>query len=327
MGPSALAQVLRPLTSYTHEQLIVGLQTSDDAAVFRLSADQAIIQTVDFFTPVVDDPYTYGAIAAANSMSDIYAMGGEVAFALNIVAFPERLNPDILTRVLAGGAGKVMEAGGVIAGGHTVTDDEPKYGLSVTGFVHPDRVWRKSGARPADTLFLTKPIGTGVIATALKNDCAPVDFVDTAVTAMLTLNKHAAGAARAVTPNACTDVTGFGLLGHLHEMAERGGVRMRLVAGAIPILPGALELAKAGQKAGGLGRNRDYFSQIGVAIDPAIDRDLADLLYDPQTSGGLLFSVAPASIPAFEAAFAVQSLPLWRIGEVEVGSGIVVEPS
>src|SRR4051812_29622754 len=175
MGPATLAQVLRPLSLQTHPDLIVGLQTSDDAAVFRLSSDQAVVQTIDFFTPIVDDPYTYGAIAAANSMSDVYAMGGDVAFALNVVAFPDGLDPSILSRILQGGADKVEEAGGIIAGGHTVTDAEPKYGLSVTGFIHPDRIWRKAGAIAGDLLFLTKPIGTGIVSTALKNGVAPTD--------------------------------------------------------------------------------------------------------------------------------------------------------
>lgn len=326
MGPSALAQVLRPLSTRTHDQLIVGLQTSDDAAVFRLSADQAVIQTIDFFTPIVDDPYTYGAIAAVNSMSDVYAMGGDVAFALNVVAFPEGLDPGILTRVLEGGADKIQEAGGVIAGGHTITDDEPKYGLAVTGFIHPDRVWRKAGAQPGDLLFLTKPIGTGIVATALKNGRAPAAVIDAAVAAMLTLNRAASETARAASPHACTDVTGFGLLGHLYEMSERGEICIRVTASAVPLLPGALELARAGQKAGGLSRNRDYFTHVGVAIDPAVDIDLADLLYDPQTSGGLLFSVAAESAATLQDAFAARSLPLWRIGQVEAGSGVIVEP-
>ena len=226
MGPEALAQVLQPLSHRTHEQLIVGLQTSDDAAVFRVSADQAIVQTVDFFTPIVDDPYTFGAIAAANSMSDVYAMGGDVAFALNVVAFPDTLDPSILSAILQGGADKVAEAGGVIAGGHTVTDPEPKYGLAVTGFIHPDRIWRKGGAVPGDVLLLTKPIGTGVISTALKNQQATDVVIAGAVESMLKLNRAASETARPFTPNACTDITGFGLLGHAFEMAERSGVQL-----------------------------------------------------------------------------------------------------
>src|SRR5215216_4336159 len=211
MGPGALAQVLRrsSLSLQTHPDLLVGLQTSDDAAVFRLSSDQAIIQTVDFFPPVVDDPFTYGAIAAANSVSDIYAMGGDVLFALNVAAFPDDLPTEILTRIFEGGSSKIIEAGGVIAGGHTVTDDEPKYGLSVTGTIHPDQIWTKAGARPGDRLFLTKPIGTGLITTAHKNGVVASEHFEPALASMLRLNKGASVAARAVAPHACTDVPGF----------------------------------------------------------------------------------------------------------------------
>lgn len=326
MGPAALAQVLRPLSHQTHERLIVGLQTSDDAAVFRLSADQAVIQTIDFFSPIVDDPYVYGGIAAANSMSDVYAMGGDVCFALNVVAFPEDLDPSILTRILQGGSDKVREAGGVIAGGHTVTDAEPKYGLSVTGFIHPDAIWRKAGARPGDTLFLTKPLGTGIIATAIKNQRAEPEVAQAAINAMLTLNRAASEAARTAEPHACTDITGFGLLGHAFEVAERSGVRLRLSAASIPLLPGAAELARAGQRPGGLGRNRSHFEQQGVTIDASIDAALANLLYDPQTSGGLFFSIDPVCAEPMRAAFDERGLPLWRVGFVEPGHGVVVEP-
>jgi selenide,water dikinase len=325
MGPGALAQVLQPLSQRSHERLIVGLQTSDDAAVYRVSTDQAVIQTIDFFTPIVDDPYTYGAIAAANSMSDVYAMGGDVAFALNVVAFPDGLDPSILARILQGGADKVEEAGGVIAGGHTVTDDEPKYGLSVTGFVHPDRIWRKAGAQPGDLLVLTKPIGTGIIATALKNQIAPPDAVEAAVTSMLTLNRAASEAAREAMPNACTDITGFGLLGHGYEVAERSSAKLRLSAAAVPLLPGALAMARAGQKAGGLGRNRDYFAALGVRAAAGLDLDLLDLFYDPQTSGGLLISVPNERVARLRDAFERRGLALWEIGRVEAGSGIDVE--
>ena len=223
MGPETLAQVLRPLTRHHHPDLIVGLQTSDDAAVYRLSDDQAIIQTVDFFPPVVDDAFAYGAISAANSLSDVYAMGGDVLFALAVAAFPDDLPREILTRIFEGGSSKVIEAGGVIAGGHTVTDDEPKYGLSVTGTIHPDRIWTKAGAKPGDLLFLTKPIGTGLITTAHKNRVVEDTHLQAAMDSMMKLNRAASVAARAVGPNACTDVTGFGLLGHGFEIAEKSG--------------------------------------------------------------------------------------------------------
>lgn len=325
MGPAALAQVLRPLSLRTHPDLIVGLQTSDDAAVFRVSANQAVVQTIDFFTPIVDDPYTYGAIAAANSMSDVYAMGGDVALALNVVGFPDDLDPSILSAILQGGSDKVTEAGAVIAGGHTVTDMEPKYGLSVTGFVHPDKIWRKAGAQSGDVLFLTKAIGTGIVSTALKNGAATPEDVDAAVRSMLTLNKAASESARNMTVNACTDITGFGLLGHALEVADRSGVRLLFNSADVPLLPGALEYAKAGQTPGGLHRNRAHFEAAGVSLDPAIDPILALLLFDPQTSGGLLYAIPAAHAGELEQRFAENDLPLWRIGEVEAGTGVVVK--
>lgn len=325
MGPEALAQVLRPLSQRSHPDLLVGLQTSDDAAVFRVSADQAVIQTVDFFTPIVDDPYVYGGIAAANSMSDVYAMGGDVKFALNVVGFPDTLEPAVLSAILEGGADKVAEAGGVIAGGHTVTDAEPKYGLAVTGFIHPDRIWRKGGARPGDVLLLSKPIGTGIVSTALKNQAAPVEAVDAAVTTMLQLNKHASELARAFEIHACTDITGFGLLGHAYEVATRSAVQIRISAASVPLLPSALDLATSGHKPGGLGRNRRYYEQHGVQIRGEVGVDLADLLFDPQTSGGLLFSVPPMTAQAMLAAFRDAECPLFEIGDVRTGSGVTVE--
>jgi selenide,water dikinase len=252
---------------------LVGLQTSDDAAVFRLSPEQAIIQTIDFFTPIVDDPWTYGAIAAANSMSDVYAMGGDVLLALNVAAFPQSLDPAVVSAVFEGAATKVSEAGGVIAGGHTVVDDEPKFGLSVTGTIHPDRILTKAGARPGDRLFLSKPIGTGVVTTALKRDAVDAADLAAAVEAMLTLNRAASAAAREVAGvHACTDITGFGLLGHAAEVAAKSDVGLRLRAGAVPLLTGAERYAAAGHQAGGLGRNRDHFAGHGAGIrfDPAV---------------------------------------------------------
>jgi selenide, water dikinase len=326
MGPEALAQVLQPLAIRTHPNLIVGLQTSDDAAIFRVSAEQAIVQTIDFFTPIVDDPYTYGAIAAANSMSDVYAMGGDVQFALNVVAFPDNLDPSILSAILRGGSDKVAEAGGVIAGGHTVTDDEPKYGLAVTGFVHPERVWRKAGARPGDRLYLTKPLGTGIVATALKNQVAVSEHIAAAVRSMELLNKAASEAARTFSVSACTDITGFGLLGHAWEVADRSEVRLRFEADSIPILPGVLEYARAGQIPGGLNRNRSYFEAAGVAFAKGVDPEMISLLFDPQTSGGLLFAIPADQVAAFDTAFAERGLSLWAIGCVEAGTGVVVEP-
>lgn len=329
MGPSALAQVLRPLTLATHPDLIVGLQTSDDAAVYRIAPDLAVVQTVDFFTPIVDDPWAYGAIAAANSMSDVYAMGGNVLFALNVAGFPEELPASMITTIFEGAAAKVAEAGAVIAGGHTVTDAEPKFGLVVTGAVHPDRVWTKAGARPGDVLFLTKPIGTGIVATALKRDKAQPEDVAAATDSMLTLNRAAAETARAAGGvHAATDITGFGLLGHAAEMADKREVGLRISADAVPLLPGTENYAAAGHIAGGLGRNRAYFEthRGGIRFAPDVDPTLQTVLFDPQTSGGLLFAVDPALADPFRAAFGVAGVPLWQIGEVVVGAGIDVAP-
>ena len=329
MGPAALAQVLRPLTRHTHPALLVGLQTSDDAAVYRLSDEQAIIQTVDFFPPVVDDPFTYGAIAAANSMSDVYAMGGDVLLALNIAAFPSDLPTDLLSAIFEGGASKVTEAGGVIAGGHTVTDDEPKYGLCVTGMIHPQRILTKAGAEPGDLLFLTKPLGTGVITTAIKQEAALPSHAQAAVDSMLTLNRTASLAARSVGVHACTDVTGFGLLGHAAEIAAKSGVRLAVVASSVPLLDGALAYAADGHLPGGVARNRDYYTTndaAPVTVDPAIGPNLDALLFDPETSGGLLLTLPADRAAALRAAFADCELPLWEIGEVTAGAGINVLP-
>lgn len=328
MGPAALAQVLRPLTLTTHPDLVVGLQTSDDAAVYRLAPDLAIVQTVDFFTPIVDDPWTYGAIAAANSMSDIYAMGGKVLFALNVAGFPESLPPHIITAIFEGAAAKVAEAEAVIAGGHTVTDEEPKFGLAVTGTVHPDEVWTKSGARPGDVLFLTKAIGTGIVATALKREVAEASDVAAAVESMLTLNRAASETARAAGGvHAATDITGFGLLGHASEMAEKSGVCLQINASQAPLLPGVARYTEAGNVAGGLGRNRAHFEeQGGVRFDPAVPELIRTILFDPQTSGGLLLAVAPDHTSALQDRFAAAGLSLWRIGMVTSGAGIDVLP-
>jgi len=325
MGPAALAQVLSPLLRHTHPDLLVGLQTSDDAAVYRLSDDLAIIQTVDFFTPVVDDPWTYGAIAAANSMSDVYAMGGDVLLALNIAAFPDDLPPSVLRAVFEGGASKVSEADGVIAGGHTVTDDEPKYGLCVTGTIRPDRVLTKAGARPGDRIFLTKPLGTGAITTAIKNEAADPVHVAAAVNSMLTLNRAASLVLRELDVHACTDITGFGLLGHASEVASKSGVALRLSAGAVPLLPGVLDYAAVGHLPGGLWRNRDHFGAAGgVAIEAGVGPDLEAVLYDPETSGGLLITIGDDQATRLRDAFDAASLPVWEIGEVGAGAGIAV---
>jgi selenide,water dikinase len=315
------------LAEHTHPDLLVGLHTSDDAAVFRLRDDLVMIQTLDFFSPIVDDPFTFGGIAAANSMSDIYAMGGEVTIALNIAGFPSHLPGQILAVIMDGGAAKVAEAGGVIAGGHTVDDAEPKYGLCVTGLAHPSQVLTKAGASPGDRLFLSKPLGTGIITTAIKRDAAERVHADAAIRWMLALNRDAARAAAAFRPHACTDITGFGLLGHGSEMAEKSDVALHIEASAVPIMDGARAYAEAGHLAGGLGRNRDHFANSGgVTVDGGVPDDVAAVLWDPQTSGGLLFSVDASSAPMFRQKFVDASVPLWEIGAVSEGAGVYVRP-
>src|SRR5262245_14794927 len=286
MAPGDLQEVLsvlrRPtLSAETARNLLVGLGVADDAAVYRISEDLALVETVDFFPPVVDDPWTWGAVAAANAMSDVYAMGGDVMFALAVAGFPREMDKAIIAEVFRGGAEKVAEAGGVIAGGHTVVDPEPKYGLCVTGRVHPDRVLIKGGLRPGDRLFLSKPLGTGVITTAAKNDKAPDDVLQGAVASMLRLNRGAARVAGQFGAAGATDITGFGLLGHAAEMIEASGAGVVLTAGRLPLLPGALALAEAGQFSGGMKRNRRHLDTTfgsRLQIDPAVPTPLADLL-------------------------------------------------
>lgn len=342
MGPGDLAQVLRPLAPHTHPNLIIGLVPGDDAAVYLISESQAIVQTLDFFPPIVDDPYTFGAIAAANSMSDVYAMGGEVRFALNIVAFPTDLDKAILTTILQGGADKVYEAGGIVAGGHTVTDPEPKYGLCVTGLVDPAQVMSKAGARPGDTLLLTKALGTGVITTAAKNDRVEPAHLQGAVDSMLRLNGPAARVFRWAGVRACTDVTGFGLLGHASEMAQAGGVQFRIDSSSVPLLEGALDYVKSKQIPGGTGRNREYLltsyvegeqeaahptgtqTTVRVRTEGNVLRELMTLLFDPQTSGGLLAAVPAGRLASVRSALKDQGVSSWPVGEVEPGGGVVV---
>lgn len=275
--------------------VLVGTSTSDDAAVYRVSDDLAIVQTVDFFTPVVDDPYWFGAIAAANSLSDVYAMGGTPAFALNIVAFPRNsaaVPLSALAEILRGGSDKAKEAGIEIVGGHTVDDNEPKYGLCVTGFIHPDKIWRNVGARPEDKLVLTKPLGTGIITTALRAGKAPEDATQGAIQSMAALNAAAAEVGRRIGVHACTDITGFGLLAHLLEMLSEGDVGARIELSAVPVLQEARELARQGHIPGGTRRNRQCVAGC-VAFDGRVSEEEMLLLCDAQTSGGLLFAVAP----------------------------------
>lgn len=327
MGPEALAQVLSPLnglfTSESQPGLMVGLGIADDAAVFRVNARTAVVATLDFFAPLVDDPYTFGAIAAANAMSDVYAMGGEVALALNIAAFPRDMAPETVTEILRGGAEKVAEAGGVVAGGHTIWDEEPKYGLSVLGLVNPRRLLSKAGLKPGDLLYLTRPLGTGAILTAGRAHEAARPWVDGAIASMLRLNRHSSHLARQARLQAATDVTGFGLLGHLWEMVERSGVAAEVAIDAVPLLRGAVESVAMGAHTGGEQRNLDWLAPHVRIKGPADERPLA-LLYDPQTSGGLLLGCPPRRAAKLESAFARDGEPLWRIGRVVPGPPAIV---
>jgi selenide,water dikinase len=321
--------VLRPLEQRADPNLLVGLQTSDDAAVYLLSDELALVQTVDFFPPVVDDPYTYGAIAAANALSDIYAMGGQPLLALNIAAWPEDRPLEYLTRIFEGGADKAAEAGIVVAGGHTVTDDEPKYGMVVTGRIHPQRVLTKAGAQPGDLIYLTKPIGTGVITTALKAQKVDPAHLEAAVASMLRLNRRASQLVLDHGAHACTDVTGYGLIGHATEVALKSRVRLVIGASDVPLLEGAEGYARQGFLPGGARRNRAYFGEgpqrmvTRVADVPEV---IWELFFDPVTSGGLLVTVPREYVLALEAAFQETGEPLWRIGRVEEGIGLVVLP-
>ena len=304
--------------------MLVGLDPADDAAVYRLAPDQALIVTTDFFTPVVDTPYEFGAIAAANSLSDVYAMGGRPILALNIVAFPPQLPPDILTEILRGGAEKARQAGVVIAGGHSVQDQEPKYGLAAIGLVHPDRLMTKTGARPGDLLVLTKPLGTGVITTAGKQEKVKADDLARAIVWMQRLNDRAAHLAQDFGLRGATDITGFGLLGHALEMAEASGVGLEIDLGAVPLMQGAKEYAARGLFPGGTQDNRDFFGPKVDAAKHLLESEVK-LLFDSQTSGGLLLCMPADKRDAFTARAAALELPVWFIGRVSDGSGIAVE--
>ena len=275
---------------WKNPRVLVGFETADDAGVYKLTEDCALIQTVDFFTPIVDDPYTYGAIAAANALSDVYAMGGKPISAVSIVAFPGKGEPELLLEVLQGGAEKMREAACSVIGGHSVNDEEMKFGYAVTGVAHPKRYWRNVGARPGDTLLLSKPIGTGVISTAAKRGAATASDVTASIASMLELNRAAAEALDGLNVHACTDVTGFGLLGHLKEMCAGSQITAVVSAQAVPLLSGALTYSHEKAHAGGLKNNRD-FAGCAVEYGAEIDPDLDALLYDPQTSGGLLVAI------------------------------------
>lgn len=322
MAPGDLQEVLavlKPEDHRHHSDLLVGLGRADDAAVYRIGPDLAIVETVDFFPPVVDDAYTWGAVAAANAMSDVYAMGGQVMFALAVAGFPRELPKAIIAEVFRGGAEKVAEAGGVIAGGHTVIDNEPKYGLCVTGRVHPDRILIKGGLRPGDRLLLSKPLGTGVITTAGKDGKASAEVLAGAVQSMLRLNRAAAEVAAECGVRGATDITGFGLLGHAGEMVEASGAGLLIAASRLPLLPGALALAEDGNFSGGMKRNRRHVesvfgSRLTIAAD--LPAALAGLLFESETSGGLLFSVGQDRVSRAMDGFTRRGESCWEVGEV-----------
>jgi selenide,water dikinase len=306
-----LDKVLASVPRWANENVLIGFDTADDAGVYKLTAELALVQTVDFFTPIVDDPYTFGAIAAANALSDVYAMGGQPISALSIVAYPAKGDVDDLQRILQGGAEKMREAACSILGGHSVADDEIKFGYAVTGTVHPACVTANAGAVAGDALVFTKRLGTGVIGTALKRGLAAPEHVEESVKQMLTLNRRAAEEMLRLAVHGCTDVTGFGLIGHAREMALASGVTLEIDAARVRFLPGALDYARLGAVPGGLGNNREFASCV-VESARELPREIEDLLYDPQTSGGLLISLPEADAARLELALD----GAYRIGRV-----------
>jgi selenide,water dikinase len=309
--------VLGKLARQHDPNVLVGFDHADDAGVYQIAPDQALVQTVDFFTPVVDDPYTFGQIAATNALSDIYAMGGKPLTALALVCFPEKADLEILERILAGGLSKMIEAGCTVIGGHSIRDDETKFGYSVTGLIHPKKVLTNAGAKPGDALIFTKALGTGVISTAIKKGKAEPAWIDAAIQSMTTLNKQAADVISKAEyrVHAMTDVTGFGLIGHAREMALASNVALRFFSKNVSILPGALECIRAGYIPGGLNNNRD-FAECVVRYEDGVPEDVKSLLFDPQTAGGLLISVASEDSAQLTRSLQAAKVPAMRIGEV-----------
>ncbi len=317
-----LSELLAGLAPASSDALLVGLDPPDDAAVYRLSDDQAIVLTTDFFPPMVDDPDIFGAIAATNALNDVFAMGGRPLVALSIAAFPEELPLETLRTILDAAGAKVSSAGAILAGGHTIRDATPKYGLAVAGTVHPDRIWRKTGARAGDALLLTKPLGTGLVLTGAREGLLGAAELDEATNRMTELNDRAADTLRAFEPNAVTDVTGFGLFGHAHEVAERSSVRLVIEADRLPALSGAREAAANGLRTGGDPRNREF---AGSAVElVGVAPEIAALGFDPQTAGGLLVAIPSERAAVVEATFRRDRLFVARIGHVEEGSGVRV---
>ena len=332
LSPSVLDAVLKRLPAQTDPNLLVGFETSDDAAVYRLREDLAIVQTVDFFTPIVDDPALFGQVAATNSLSDVYAMGGRPVSALTIVAFPTSSSPDILEQILRGGLVKMTEAKCTVVGGHSIRDDELKFGYAVTGVMHPGRIWKNVGARPGDLLLLTKPIGTGVISTALKQGRAEATWVAASTASMTRLNFDAAealheveNAAQGESPvHAVTDVTGFGLLGHAREMAIGSRVSLKLDHRRVAYLPGAVEAARAKFFSGGMKNNREFVEDC-ASFSPGVPEEFQALFFDPQTSGGLLVALAPEAVAAAQSALERRAVSAQLIGEVVAKRSPLIE--
>jgi selenide,water dikinase len=317
-----LEELLQGFVPVEAENLLVGLAPADDAAVYKLDDERALIFTLDFFPPVVDEPGDYGAIAATNALNDVFAMGGTPLLALSIAAFPEELPVEMLAEIFAAADAQVRAAGGLLAGGHTIRDDEPKYGLAVIGTVHPNAIWPKSGARPGDALFVTKPLGTGLIMSGYKNALTGTQPLERAIRWMRTLNMEAADVLRSFVPNAVTDVTGFGLFGHAHEVASRSGVRIVLESERFPAIDGALDMARKSVRTSGDPRNRDFAGR-HLTLQ-GVPETLVALGYDPQTAGGLLVSLPQEQSPVLEAEFERRGLFIRRIGSVEEGAGVLV---
>jgi selenide, water dikinase len=309
--------VLGKLARQHDPNVLVGFDHADDAGVYQIAPDRALVQTVDFFTPIVDDPYTFGQIAATNALSDVYAMGGKPLTALALVCFPEKADLEILERILAGGLSKMIEAGCTVIGGHSIRDEETKFGYAVTGLIDPKKVLSNAGAKPGDALIFTKALGTGVISTAIKKGKAEPAWIDAAVQSMTTLNKQAAEVIqqRGFVIHAMTDVTGFGLIGHAREMALASNVALRIFSKAIPILPGALDCIRAAYIPAGLKNNRD-FAECLVGYDAGVSEDLRTILFDPQTAGGLLISVAPEDTGKLTGSLTSAGVSAVQIGEV-----------
>ncbi len=315
MGPADLHRIMDRIPMQHSEKLLIGSESFDDAAVYDIGGGMVIVQTVDFFTPIVDDPYDFGAIAAANALSDIYAMGAKPAFALNIACFPIELGPEALGEVVRGGAAKVNEAGAVVAGGHTVEDSDLKFGLSVTGIAERDKITSNTAGKAGDLIYLTKALGTGVISTALKSGECPEESVRAARESMLELNARASEAMVEAGALAATDVTGFGFMGHLYELASGSGLSAEVWSGEVPLLPGALKLAQEGYSPGGGARNKSYL-KAHVNADKGISEPLMTLLYDPQTSGGLLIAISADKSRILEAALNARECAFSIVGRL-----------